>query len=156
MSLTYKEMEKEIQEFDMLEKMNKIHNIDCLEFMKQVPDDYFDLVLTDPPYGIKIGKMSYTNNVNGGVAKRNDYSKHDKDWDKQTPSIEIFKEILRVSKHQIIFGGNYFADILEPTSSWLIWDKRVEDKYSNDFADCEMAWTSYKNLQRYIDSYTVG
>ena len=128
----------------MKDKMNKIHNIDCLEFMKQVPDDYFDLVLTDPPYGIDIGKMSYTNSINGGVAKRNDYKEHNKDWDKKIPSAEIFKEIQRVSKNQIIFGGNYFTEILEPTSSWLIWDKRVEDKYSNDFSDCEMAWTSFK------------
>lgn len=128
----------------MQEKMNKIHNVDCLEFMKQVPDDYFDLVLTDPPYGIDIGKMNYTNNMNGGVAKRNDYKDHNKDWDKEIPSNDIFSEIIRVSKNQIIFGGNYFTEVLEPTSSWLIWDKRVEDKYSNDFADCEMAWTSYK------------
>ncbi len=128
----------------MKDKMNKVHHIDCLEFMKQVPDNYFDLVLTDPPYGINIGSMNYTNNIVGGVTTRNDYSNHNKQWDANIPSIEIFNEIKRVSKHQIIFGGNYFTEILDPTSSWLIWDKRVEDKYSNDFADCEMAWTSYK------------
>jgi len=128
----------------MQDKMNKIHNIDCLEFMKQVPDNYFDLALTDPPYGIDIGKMSYTNSTDGGVAKRNDYKEHNKDWDSAIPSKEVIDEIKRVSKNQIIFGGNYFTEVLEPTASWLIWDKRVEDKYSNDFADCEMAWTSYK------------
>jgi len=124
--------------------INRIYNEDCLITMKRMEDNSVDLILTDPPYGINIGKMSYTNSVDGGVAKRNDYKDHNKDWDNEIPSIEIFKEIMRVSKNQIIFGGNYFTEILEPTSSWLIWDKRVEDKYSNDFADCEMAWTSYK------------
>jgi len=128
----------------MKNKLNKIHNCDCLDFIKEVPANYFDLVLTDPPYGIDIGKMNYTNNINGGLAKRNNYKNHNKEWDLNIPSIEIFNEIKRVSKNQIIFGGNYFAKILEPTASWLIWDKKVEDKYSNDFADCEMAWTSYK------------
>ena len=127
-------------------KMNKIHNMDCLEFMKQVPDDYFDLVLTDPPYGININKMNYVTSgaVKVGGAFRNDYSNHNTEWDNKIPSKDIFDEIKRVSKNQIIFGGNYFTQALEPTSSWIIWDKRVEDKYSNDFADCEMAWTSYK------------
>ncbi len=98
------------------------------------------------PYGINIKKMNYVTSgaVKVGGAFRNDYSDHNTEWDDKIPSIEIFNEIKRVSKNQIIFGGNYFTEILPPTSAWLIWDKRVEDKYSNDFADCEMAWTSYK------------
>ena len=136
----------QLNDKSMIDKMNKIHNIDCLEFMKQVPDNYFDLVLTDPPYGISINKMNYVTSgaVKTGGAFRNDYSNHNTEWDNKIPSKDIFTEIKRVSKNQIIFGGNYFTQELEATSSWLIWDKRVEDKYSNDFADCEMAWTSYK------------
>jgi len=131
-------------------KMNTIIHADCLEVMKQIPDDYFDLVLTDPPYGININKMNYVTSgaVKVGGAFRNDYSKHNTEWDEKIPSLEIFNEIKRVSKNQIIFGGNYFTQALEPTSSWLIWDKRVENKYSNDFADLEMAWTSYKKPAR--------
>jgi len=133
-------------EAEMNNQMNKIHCIDCLEFMRKVPDNYFDLCLTDPPYGININKMNYV--ISGakkvGKAFRNDYSSHNTEWDNNIPSVDIFNEIKRVSKNQIIFGGNYFTEMLEPTPSWLIWDKKVEDKYSNDFADCEMAWTSYK------------
>lgn len=132
----------------MLE-LNKIYCGDCLELMKQIPDKSIDLVLTDPPYGIDIGKMNFTNSVNGGVAKRNDY-KGKADWDKYTPDSEYFAEIMRISKNQIIFGGNYFTDKLSPSGCWIIWDKRVEDKYSNDFADCEMAWTSFKKPSRII------
>jgi len=91
-------------------------------------------------------KMNYVTSgaVKFGTGYRNDYSKHNTQWDDKIPSIEIFDELNRISKNQIIFGGNYFTEILPPSSAWLIWDKRVEDKYSNDFADCEMAWTSYK------------
>ena len=130
--------------------MNKILNIDCLEHMRKIPDNFYDLCLTDPPYGIKINKMNFVTSgaVKVGGAYRNDYSKHNTEWDNFTPSIEYFNEIKRISKQQIIFGGNYFTDFLESTPSWLIWDKRTEDKYSNDFADCEMAWNSDKKPAR--------
>jgi len=117
--------------------------------MKKLPDKCVDLVLTDPPYGINIGKMNFTNSTVGGVAKRNDY-KGKADWDKQTPTKEYFDEIIRISKHQIIFGGNYFTDYFPPSGCWLVWDKRTDDKYSNDFADLEMAWTSFKKPSRII------
>ena len=131
-------------------ELNKIYNIDCLEHMRKIPDNFYDLCLTDPPYGIKINKMNFVTSgaVKVGGAYRNDYSKHNTEWDNFTPSIEYFNEIKRISKQQIIFGGNYFTDFLESTPSWLIWDKRTEDKYSNDFADCEMAWNSDKKPAR--------
>jgi len=111
----------------MKDKMNKIHHIDCLEFMKQVPDDYFDLVLTDPPYGI-------------GISSNPIRQKHDKkEWDNFTPSKEHFNEIMRISKNQIIWGGNYFS--LPPSKNFLIWDKK--QSYDFSLAMCEMAWTSY-------------
>ena len=120
--------------------MINIYNKDCLKALKKMQDNEFDLAIVDPPYGIDIHKMNYTQSVKGGVAKRKDYSSVG-DWDSSTPTDEYFKELFRVSKHQIIFGGNYFN--LPLTKSWLIWDKRTQDKYSNDFADCEMAWNSF-------------
>ena len=89
----------------MESKMNKIHHIDCLEFMKQVPDDYFDLVLTDPPYGINIAKNG---SVGGGSfrAKAKDFKA--KDWDSSIPEKKVFEEIKRISKNAIIFGGELF------------------------------------------------
>ncbi len=119
-------------------ELNKIHNIDCLEYMKTVPDKYFDLVLTDPPYGIgdkfKGGKNSKMNKFNSIV---------DKGWD-TAPSKEIFNEIFRVSKYQIIWGGNYFE--LPSTRGFIIWDKKVSPDFS--LAMAEYAWTSFDKLAK--------
>ena len=111
-----------------------------MELMARYPNNYFDLAIVDPPYGINIQKMNYTQNTKGGIAKRNDYSSVG-NWDSETPTKEYFNELFRVSKNQIIWGGNYFE--LPLTKSWIIWDKKTEEKYSNDFADCEMAWNSF-------------
>jgi len=127
-----------------------ITNEDNMVLMSRYPDNYFDLAIVDPPYGIGINKMNYTQSTKGGVAKRRDYSSVG-DWDKATPNQSYFKELQRVSKNQIIWGGNYFN--LPLTKSWLIWDKRTQDKYSNDFADCEMAWNSFDKpakIYRYL------
>ena len=115
-------------------------NEDNMLMMARYPDDYFDLAIVDPPYGIDIHKMSYTQSTKGGVAKRKDYSSVG-GWDSNTPDNKYYSELFRTSKNQIIWGGNYFN--LPLTKSWLIWDKRTEEKYSNDFADCEMAWNSF-------------
>lgn len=123
----------------MLE-LNKIHNMDCLEFMRTVPDKYFDLVLTDPPYGIGMdGKVGIN-----GAGKAKEYQ--NKDWDKTTPSKEVFDEIIRISKNQIIFGANHFIDKIPYASScWLFWDKDNKESF---FADGELAWTSFKTAVR--------
>lgn len=88
--------------------------------------------------------MPYTNGVKmvgNALAKRRDYSKTG-DWDSQRIDKEYFDLIMKVSKNQIIFGGNYYTDYLPSTKSWIVWDKRVDDRYRNDFADCELAWCS--------------
>lgn len=124
----------------MLE-LNKVYHEDCLTFMKRLPDNYFDLVITDPPYGINICSNGF---VGGGkLAKAKDYGVQE--WDKSIPSKECFDEIKRVSKNQIIFGGNYMTDFLRPSPCWVVWDK---DNTGN-FADCELAWTSFnKSVKR--------
>lgn len=117
-------------------------NIDCIEFMKTCSDKQFDLAIVDPPYGLSIHKMNFTQSVNGGVAKRNDYSDIT-DWDSNAPTKEYFAQLQRVSKNQIIWGWNYFVENLTSCKCYIVWDKKTEDKYSNDFADCETAWTSF-------------
>ena len=114
---------------------------DCLEIMKKFPDKSVDLCLTDPPYGIQINKMQFVNSTKGGVAKREDY-RGLAEWDNDRIKTEYFSVMFEISKNQIFFGGNYYADILPISKGWLIWDKRVEDRYRNDFADCEIAWMS--------------
>jgi site-specific DNA-methyltransferase (adenine-specific) len=124
-------------------ELNQLYNMDCMIGMKQFPDKYFELAIVDPPYGIKISKMNFVTSGAKliGKAKRNDYRGQGL-WDDSPPPKEYFDELFRVSKNQIIWGGNYFTNNLNPTKSWIIWDKRVQEKYSNDFADCELAWCS--------------
>jgi site-specific DNA-methyltransferase (adenine-specific) len=114
--------------------MINISNEDNMELMKRYPDNYFDLAIVDPPYGIGLDKGCNT----GKVGKYG--SKHKpKEWDNCTPNREYFDELFRVSKNQIIWGGNYFTDYLSVSKSWIIWDK-VQP--ASNFASCELAWTS--------------
>jgi len=106
-----------------------IYNQDCMEAMKEMSDNQFDLAIVDPPYGIDINSSGRLGHY-GGKGKK---------WDKQTPSQEYFEEIERVSKNKIIWGGNYFN--LPPTRCFLIWDKQQPHNVS--FASCEYAWTSF-------------
>ena len=115
----------------------KITNEDNMALMKRYPDKYFDLAIVDPPYGIKI-------NMNMGRKKGQPKRHEDKDWDNSIPNDEYFKELFRVSKNQIIFGGNYFP--LPLTKSWIFWDKNVPEGVS--FADGELAWTSFDKTLR--------
>jgi len=105
-----------------------IYNQDCLEAMKVMADNQFDLAIVDPPYGINITKNKRLNNNSK------------KDWDKEIPTPKYFKELFRVSKNQIIWGGNYFIEYLKNTRCYLNWDKL---NHSDTYADCEMAWTSF-------------
>lgn len=123
------------------EYINRIINADCLDILRQLPDKCIDLVLTDPPYGI--GESKGKNKSRSKLAIAKDYG--NKDWDNSIPSAELFSEIFRVSKNQIIFGGNYFVEYLHNSSCWLFWDKLNGD---NDFADGELAWTSFKSAVR--------
>ena len=117
-------------------------NADNMEIMKQYPDKYFDLAIVDPPYGIDINNQSQ--GKGGGVAKKIDYTK--KDWDKNAPNTEYFKELMRISKNQIIWGANHFiSKIPFDSSCWIVWDK---DNGTTDFADCELAYTSHKTAVR--------
>ena len=126
---------------DIKDIENRIINADCLDILKQLPDKCIDLVLTDPPYGI--GESCGKNKTRSHACQATDYG--NKDWDKSIPSKKIFDEIFRVSKNQIIFGGNYFVEYLHNSNCWLVWDK-LNGK--NDFADCELAWTSFKSAVR--------
>jgi len=118
---------------------------DCMVGMARYPDKYFDLAIVDPPYGINI-------NMNMGLRKGEKPKHERKKWDKQTPDQIYFDELYRVSKHQIIWGGNYFS--LPLTKSWLFWDKRVPAGVS--FADGELAWTSFDVTLRKIDLPYTG
>lgn len=138
------------------ELLSKIHNLDCIDFMRSLPDKCIDLVVTDPPYGINVAVKSTFGGKGGFGSKAIQNTQHEiSDWDKETPSKEIFDEIFRVSKNQIIFGGNYFWDVLPPPASYIIWDKRCRE-IENNFADCEMAWSSLKKPARIVRYLWMG
>jgi site-specific DNA-methyltransferase (adenine-specific) len=113
---------------------------DNMELMARYEDNYFDLAIVDPPYGIgdkfkggKTGKMNFNEVV-------------DKGWDIKPPTINYFIELQRVSKNQIIWGGNYFVDNLQSSRCFIVWDKKVSEDFS--LAMAELAWTSFDKLAK--------
>jgi site-specific DNA-methyltransferase (adenine-specific) len=117
-----------------------ITNEDNMELMSRYPDNYFDLAIVDPPYGVQ-----YARGKNGyGNTTKNLPKLTDVDWDKSTPTVEYWQELFRVSKNQIVWGGNYFA--LPVSKCWIVWDKIGEMELKNPFADCELAWTSFTKV----------
>jgi len=120
-----------------------ITNEDNMELMARYPDNYFDLAIVDPPYGMK--KNTYGSGSKGVKAKFDCSIENHREWD-ITPKKEYFIELQRVSKNQIIFGANYFIENIPNANSscWIVWDK----DNTGDFADCELAWCSFKTSVR--------
>lgn len=131
---------------------------DCMDYMATLENNVFELAIVDVPYGLgEAGKRSGTRSSKAGAKKfwgtkntRGTEIKStifaDKDWDNEAPPAAYFKELQRVSKNQIIWGANHFADRINITSSsWLVWDK---DNGGSNFADCELAYTSFPTAVR--------
>ncbi len=120
------------------------YNADNMDIMKQYPDKYFDLALVDPPYGINV-------NVSMGRRKgdkKSDYHKFSGN-DSSIPNKEYFTELFRISKNQIIWGGNYMTEYLKPSPCWILWDKGFSENVT--FAQFEMAWTSFSSSAKKYD-----
>lgn len=108
-----------------------IYNMDCMELLRQTPDKYYDLCVVDPPYGI-------------GISSNPVRQQHDKkQWDNAIPKADYFSQLMRVSKNQIIWGGNYFLDYLGASQGFVIWDKVQPQDFS--LAMCEFAWSSIQS-----------
>jgi len=124
---------------------SEVYLEDCVTALKRYADNHFDLAIVDPPYGIDIAnKLSNHSTV-----------KHTaKDWDKYTPTQEYWDELFRVSKNQIVWGGNYFMSKIQRDSPcWIFWDKNNGD---STFADGEMAWTSFDSPIRLAKIHWCG
>lgn len=118
---------------------SEVFNIDCIQGMKEYPDNYFELAIVDPPYGIDIEQRVF---------------KDGKKWDYEVPNKEYWKELFRVSKNQIVWGGNYFIDNLYPTKCFLIWDKKITQNHT--FSMAEFAWTSFQSNSKCFYQPPVG
>lgn len=132
--------------------VSDVFNCDCVEYMRGLDDDYFDLAIADPPY-------SHDNSeafIKGGRFHKGRFNRYRKvngidididEWDK-TPSDEFFEQLFRVSKNQIIWGANYF-DGMPPTRCFLVWKKQIPENFS--MAMCEYAWTSFQGNAKVVE-----
>jgi len=124
--------------------MIEYFNEDCMIGMARYPDKHFDLAIVDPPYGIGIDGQKEDVKQGRQIRKAHDF----KGWDNAIPSEEYFIELKRVSRNQIIWGGNYFTKFLPPTKAWIFWYKGQQGL---TMSDGEMAWTSLKTVTRMVD-----
>lgn len=126
-------------------ELNRLYNADCMEAMKEIPDNFFELAITDPPYGI--GADGQRLNINKNPKhSRKEHAK--KDWDGAIPSAEYFRELERVSVNQIIWGGNYFVGHLQiGAKGWIVWDK---GQHGLSMSDCELAYSTFKKPTRIV------
>ena len=124
--------------------ISEVKNMDCIEYMSQFPDNYFELAIVDPPYGIGV-------NVSMGRRKGDKKSNYHKFFgnDNCIPKKEYFQQLFRISQNQIIWGGNYMTEYLYPSPCWLLWDKKFSEDIT--FAQFEMAWTSFKTSAKKYD-----
>lgn len=123
--------------------ISEVYLMDCVEGMKHYPDKYFDLAVVDPPYGLGIDGQKLSINKN---PKHNRKEHTKKNWDNEIPTMQYFLEVFRVSKNQIIWGGNYFVEHLNMgKKGWLVWDKR---QYGLTMSDCELAYSSFDYATR--------
>lgn len=132
--------------------LDQAFNLDCMELLKELPDNCIDLVLTDPQYGINAAGNKKSRNrkikhAKGYTLDPIEYKYSVKNWDKEKVSKKYIKEIFRVSKNQIIFGVNYFSDLHEFTSGRIVWDKVNGD---SSYSDCEIAYCSYHDSTRLV------
>ena len=129
--------------FDIVNRspLSLVFNEDCMQVMKRFSDGHFDLAIVDPPYGLNIAKT--------GSLGRDKFEA--KDWDNAIPDDNYFDELFRVSKNQILWGANhYISKIPIDSSCWIVWNKV---NGAGDFADCELAWTSFKTAVRKFTYY---
>jgi len=126
-----------------------IYNQDCMEAMSKMKDKEYDLAIVDPPYG-----LDYANKKIKGetVSERHGWQIYtQKEWDKKIPEIEFFKQLIRVSKNQIIWGGNYFTVYLPTSRGWVVWYKVP---YEFSLSQAELAWSSFDKRVRVFERMT--
>ena len=112
---------------------SEVYLMDCVAGLRHYPDNYFDLAVVDPPYGIGFSSKKQSNFGKGGI--NHEY----KGWDEEIPKAEYWEQLFRVSKNQIVWGANYMTEFLKPSRCWISWYK-MQEFSTNEF---ELAWTSF-------------
>jgi site-specific DNA-methyltransferase (adenine-specific) len=139
---------------------SEVFNMDCIEGMKQYQDNHFDLAIVDPPYGIGAGKRVGTiykaGKEKGGKGFSNTKKYESKKWDSEAPLQNYYDELFRVSKNQIIWGGNYFTSFLYESRGWIYWDKKIINHQIDNYSDGELAWTSFDCILRKFTYDWIG
>lgn len=125
--------------------VSEVYNMDCMDYMREIPDGFFHLAVVDPPYG-----LSPKSTRGSGKLKNRTLNRGDMRWDVRPPA-EYFDELFRVSCNQVIWGGNYFP--LPPTRCFVCWDKK---QVWENFSQCEMAWTSFDRPARLVSISNRG
>jgi site-specific DNA-methyltransferase (adenine-specific) len=118
-----------------------VFNADCVAGMKQYPDNFFHLAIVDPPYGIGVDGAIHIRKPDRPSTWDMVEKYERKEWDRAIPTAEYWKELFRVSKEQIVWGGNYFTEFLPPSKCWIFWDKLFDKTFN--FSHGELAWTSF-------------
>ena len=121
--------------------VSDIYLMDCIEGMKQYSDNYFDLAIVDPPYGIGVDGAIHIRKPDRPSTWDMVEKYEKKDWDDEIPKAEYWEQLLRVSQNQIVWGGNYFTEYLKPSKGWVFWDKKFDKTFN--FSHGELAWTSF-------------
>lgn len=129
-------------------EMITFENRDCMDALREFPDNYFQLAIVDPVYGdvTKGGYMTHNHGQRIGTGKANQRGYHASIWQQEKTPPEYFTELFRVSQNQVIWGGNYFSQGLPNSQGWIVWDKQHSEGIT--FADCELAWTSFDKATR--------
>jgi len=124
-------------------ELKGFYNMDCMEGMEQIPDKYFELAIVDPPYGL--GNRTSQGGCDKNTQVKFKKTMNEKKWDNETPTVEYWNELFRVSRNQIVWGGNYFG--LPANRTFIVWDKMT---YVPTMSQVEMAWTSFDTPARLI------
>ena len=134
-----------------------ITNEDCMELLKRTPDNFYDLSICDPPYGINADKKNSKKELKTKKSATLSKDYGSQEWDSEVPNLEYFNELKRVSKNQIIWGGNYMLQSMSAsgkcdinTPCWIMWDKKFSEDVT--FAQFELAWTSFKTSAKKFES----
>ena len=138
----------------------QIYNEDSLQALKAMQDKQFDLAIVDPPYGIGAGKRVGTTYKEGVLRNKKGFGNTKlytaKNWDNEVPTAEYWSELFRVSKNQIVWGGNYFTQYLPESRGWIYWDKKIINHQIDNYSDGELAWTSFDAVLRKVTYDWIG